>query len=76
MNNEIKLKPCPFCGKPGKFRTLHSTRYRESYAAGCSNIQCAMKGYSPFYATPEEAAKVWNTRARQRTKRKKEEREP
>lgn len=66
MTDKIKLKPCPFCGKPGKFRTLHSNRYRESYAAGCSNIQCAMKGYSPFYATPEEAAKAWNTRARQK----------
>lgn len=72
INGEIKLKPCPFCGVPGKIRIAHSKKYGDSYAASCSNLQCDIRPCSQYYATREQAVLVWNKRARPRTKRKKE----
>lgn len=53
MNNDIKLKPCPFCGGTelyyfrGKF-----------YALECAHCGARLGAYK----TGEEAAEAWNTR--------------
>ena len=53
MNNDIKLKPCPFCGGnklyylKGKF-----------YVLECAHCGARLGAYK----TKEEAAEAWNTR--------------
>lgn len=53
MNNDIKLKPCPFCGGTelyffrGKF-----------YALECAHCGARLGAYK----TEEEVAEAWNTR--------------
>lgn len=54
MNNEIKLKPCPFCGGMNLY-----------YATGrFFGVECADCGGKVVgaYKTEEEAAEAWNTR--------------
>jgi hypothetical protein len=71
---KIDLLPCPFCGKPdtAKITTVSECEYMDNptewdkthYGAVCSFVVggCgASTGW--YYETPEEAAKVWNTRA-------------
>lgn len=53
--NELKVKPCPFCG--GK-SAVH--KYFSKYYAKCK--KCG--AYSAPYDTPEEAAAAWNTRVK------------
>lgn len=57
MNNDIKLKPCPFCGGMNLY-------YAEErfYAVGC--LDCGGKAVGA-YRTEEEAAAAWNTRKEQ-----------
>ena len=54
MNNDIKLKPCPFCG--GMNLYYGKERF---YSVGC--IDCGGKVVGA-YRTEEEAAEAWNTR--------------
>ena len=50
------LEPCPFCGQPAE-----AWQDNCDYA-GCVNEKCEMKPYAGPYASPEDAATVWNTR--------------
>lgn len=54
MSNDIKLKPCPFCGGMNLY-------YAEErfYAVECADCGGKMVG---AYRTKEEAAEAWNTR--------------
>ena len=56
MNNDIKLKPCPFCGGMNLY-------YAEGrfYAVECADCGGKVVG---AYRTKEEAAEAWNTRAK------------
>ena len=60
MNDEIGLKPCPFCG--GKAKLQQGL----TWLIGCDTQGCI--GYRPYsldrdYDTAEEAAAAWNRRA-------------
>lgn len=52
MDNDIKLKPCPFCG--GMNLYYGKERF---YSVGC--IDCGGKVVGA-YRTEEEAAEAWN----------------
>lgn len=56
MGNNIKLKPCPFCGG----MNLYCAEER-FYAVGC--LDCGGKIVGA-YRTGKEAAEAWNTRAK------------
>lgn len=60
------LKPCPFCGKPGKLTEIYgasvdSTSKPLSYRVGCNNDRCAVR---PGIIDRSKTAAVtkWNTR--------------
>lgn len=56
MNNDIKLKPCPFCG--GNELYYFKRRF---YAVECG--ACGGKVVGAF-RTKEDAAQAWNIRAK------------
>ena len=57
-NNELKLKPCPFCGE-SKAEIRHPF-YSDTYCwVQCCGCYCTT---TPF-KTQEEATKAWNRRA-------------
>lgn len=59
--NEIKLKPCPFCG--GKALIIDVEPTEEIYYIGvCLNIECGAS-IGIYSATREEAAEAWNRRS-------------
>lgn len=65
MNAEdIKLKPCPFCG--GKAKLIINIQSFEPYAmVGCESCSAKTKKVmqSVDYCATDEAAKLWNQRA-------------
>ena len=56
MNNDIKLKPCPFCGGTKLYYFKG-----KSYGLECAHCGAGLSGYK----TKEEAAEAWNTRKEQ-----------
>ena len=58
MSEEIKLKPCPFCGGEAKPVFRGSCNY-----VVCSNEEECWCGMTCPVTTPEEAARIWNRRA-------------
>lgn len=54
MNNDIKLKPCPFCGGMNLY-------YETGRLFGVECADCGGKIVGA-YRTEEEAADAWNTR--------------
>jgi Lar family restriction alleviation protein len=63
MNDSDKLLPCPFCG--GSTITIREVLYN-NFGVEC--IDCV--AFGPAHGTPEDAARVWNTRPRHETLRK------
>lgn len=55
MNDNIILKPCPFCGGKAKFSLLLS-----NYHVVCTECMGAVFPYKGM--TKKEAAEAWNTR--------------
>lgn len=62
--NEIKLKPCPFCG--GKARLLSEMRFgkqKKVWFVACGGLGCGVMPETIDADTPQEAAEIWNRRA-------------
>ena len=58
--DEIKLKPCPFCGAPGRMCRAGMQWYVE-----CSGDadDCPALPWSGYHKSQEKAAEAWNRRA-------------
>lgn len=54
--DEIKLKPCPFCG--GKADILGENKYLPGTIVHCTECQVE----TPMYKNREDAIKAWNRR--------------
>lgn len=57
--NEIKLKPCPFCGGKAHIQKLIA---QQPYFVECDNEFCIAGNSNASFKTEEEAAKAWNRR--------------
>lgn len=63
MSDEIKLKPCPFCGGKAKLRKNEFFRVADWWYAACGNPDCGVYAETVDRPTPQEAAELWNRRA-------------
>lgn len=62
MPDDIKLKPCPFCGAPGHLkRSLHDGI--EYAQATCTGRVCPANNMSSPPQSAVDAARIWNTRS-------------
>lgn len=72
--SEQKIKPCPFCGRPGQLSEDDDIK-NKVYTVSCGNkyddVRCfASKTYDRYgdpnisFATPEQAIEQWNKRAK------------
>lgn len=63
--DEIKLKPCPFCGRePFLIRTVCLKSNAVSYHVFHGTAHCPISGISTSNAlTAEDAVEIWNRRA-------------
>ena len=65
--NEIKLKPCPFCGGQAILLPAGAEVYTKTakrsflYAVTCKDVNCAATG--GVMTSEIDAAEVWNRRA-------------
>ena len=69
---ELKLKPCPFCGGEAEFADYGQPGEFEDWAVYCKSCRIAMLAPGPeegCISTMEEAAKAWNKRAVPKTTR-------
>lgn len=64
--NEIKLKPCPFCGSNVLIENFEPRLYRPSrnhlYCGNCDLLFGYNEDYGGKFDTKEEAANAWNRR--------------
>lgn len=64
MDEELKLKPCPFCGHEAMLLNVFET---DIYVVGCS-VDILCPGYAgklaPWYFGKELAAAKWNRRGK------------
>lgn len=60
MMKEIKLRPCPFCGKPAVEKQYTTQNGLVRHLVGCYNKECDVQPDTFWHDTLEEAAKVWN----------------
>lgn len=62
---EIKLKPCPFCGGNAVMMENRAEGVAPSYRVACSTVGCWCMGPMPHnrWGTEKAAARVWNRRA-------------
>ncbi len=58
--SEIKLKPCPFCGKAARIHSRVNKNGIRVFVAECKNQGCLSK--SNWYDDPQRAAQSWNGR--------------
>lgn len=72
VNDEITLKPCPFCGGEATTRIDYSSEIGELWAIDCLNLDCKMADWqhvnganvsTGWRNTEAEAVEAWNTRA-------------
>lgn len=56
MSNEIKLLPCPFCGREAQIRYTQND-WGDQYIVECINCGCEYYG-----DTEKDIIKQWNTR--------------
>lgn len=61
MSEEIKLKPCPFCGRDAEF-VSSKINGRQVWFVRCPWTDCEVSVESFDRDTPQEAAKLWNAR--------------
>ena len=67
MEQESRIKPCPFCGSPARIKeeeqdfSCRSTKIY--YDIWCTNKECYLsEGACWSFDTPEEAINKWNER--------------
>lgn len=65
MSEDIKLKPCPFCGGKAELVADVFDQKRIWYVR-CCGTGCAVFSETADRPTPQEAAKLWNRRAGER----------
>lgn len=58
--DEIKLKPCPFCGGPGKVQQAGKMWFVEGTN---DTTSCPVNPWTGYYDNKYKAIKVWNRRA-------------
>ena len=60
MSEELKLKPCPFCGGKAKTRVYKAggKQWHEIYCGG----ECPMDAVKVARLNPDEARLMWNHR--------------
>lgn len=57
--DDVKLKPCPFCGAAPEFETPRASNWK-TYSIKCSNPRCNVKPHACDLT--EIAIAAWNTR--------------
>lgn len=62
--NELKLKPCPFCGGEAHTRTNTVFDKNFKWTVECELEGCMAFSGCSFYRTEAEAVDAWNTRAK------------
>lgn len=60
--NEIKLKPCPFCGGVAKVTEDNTIENIPQYQIRCKNISCTIRPKTNWCIDKTEALTHWNTR--------------
>lgn len=55
--DQIKLRPCPFCGSEAVVTT---TLFDHGYVAKCHGLECHVAPQTDMFNTAEEAAACWN----------------
>ena len=78
MTEQLKLKPCPFCGREAIIRKLYHNSIPVFWVE-CSHFvgneemggddPCYIKCSTLGYGSPEVAAAWWNVRAKRKTKK-------
>lgn len=65
MMAEIKLKPCPFCGRAAQIEQRESVWQKKIwFAIRCTTSKCPGHPKDPCeYDTKDKAIKYWNRRA-------------
>ena len=59
--DEIKLKPCPFCG--GEAKIMKDSVYEDNpYFVICTDKKCECYAVTNHCRTPYSAIKAWNRR--------------
>lgn len=62
--DEIKLKPCPFCGKkPRVLKGGGRKPTEKAFTVACETERCFMESGGNLYTSEYSAIKVWNRRA-------------
>ena len=59
---KVELKPCPFCGGPGKIYYYADTREWWGY---CDNDECQCQPFLKVSKSRREAVEAWNRRAKE-----------
>lgn len=67
MDNETKLKPCPFCGGKAEIDDMSFGQQNHEYTPFCTNPKCLVfyLGYhdNGLYKSKAKAIEAWNRRA-------------
>lgn len=62
--DEIKLKPCPFCGgKPRVLKGIGGKPIKKAYTVACETERCFLEGGGNLYTSEFSAIMAWNRRA-------------
>jgi hypothetical protein len=65
MPEEMKLNPCPFCGREAKHETSDNSGYI-AFRIVCTESYCAASE-TTWYGRKDDAIKKWNSRWNRRT---------
>ena len=69
MMDEIKLKPCPFCGGKASVFKAYRVVYGinlglgTAYTVACETERCVLEGGGGLFDSEYSAIKAWNRRA-------------
>lgn len=63
MCEELKMRPCPFCGGEAVLEEHYITRYWSIFKVRCKDDECLGYHVGRSVGSKDEAIKMWNTRA-------------